>query len=325
FLPHLGIGDLLMLSPIITHIAKHFESAAIHLLTHHPNFIQFPENVHLIPPNKAASRYDLLLSISPHTKHVQYIRRSEMWYGYFFSTQIISNISGTQSKKCDVHQNHHIHKGSLILAEKQLFGKLFKPFPAQLTYPDLHRKELSADFKDTQYLAIGIFPQFPQSEWSLSKFAYIINRLFEESIFERLVILGGKSAREQVLNHAFQILLKVAPDKRVDLVGKTTLAKATTIIATSTAFLGIDSGLAHIAYLVAPMSFVVFTIAHPVYRLPLHQDLRDKITTFHPYEDDGVPIFDGQHPLSEQQVKAIGERLDEREITSKIIEKMSAS
>ncbi|MEM9885720.1 MAG: glycosyltransferase family 9 protein [Bacteroidota bacterium] len=329
FLPDLGIGDLMMLSPIIERIALHFNDSKIHLLTKHPAFIQFPQNVAFVKPEEVASQYDLLLSISPHLKHAKYIHSSKFWCGYFFSTQIISNISDTESKSCDVHRAHHIHKGSLILKEKRLFGKRFEVLPERIIYPNLIRDQDYLERLQIQYLSakkyltLGIFPQFRQSEWSLTKFAFIVNALFEADLFDNLVLLGGKSQREQSLNQSFQALLSVAPQKVIDLVGKTTLSEAASIISNSRAFLGIDSGLAHMAYALAPMAFVIFTIAHPNYRLPLNLDLRAKIMAFHPYKQGEVPIFDGQHPVSESAIEAIGTRLDEKEIAYEIIEKLS--
>ncbi len=97
---------------------------------------------------------------------------------------------------------------------------------------------------DEPYVVIAPTSRWPGKRWPAERFAIAIQRILDEGITTRIVLVGGPSERDQC-----SLLLELAEqDERViDLVGKTSVGELMAVIERSSLVLANDSAALHMA------------------------------------------------------------------------------
>ena len=277
FLPNLGIGDLVMLSPAIKKIGEIFQDAEVFLITWVEPIIDFGKiKIIGIPEfQKIKKSFDLLISPTLNLRHFPFIFQTKYWLGYFAKPKIQSNFG---AKKLSYHlkKEHYLWRGiRLLKALNEEEGNLLekKAKERSIVYPELISQEPSffKELKGEKYLALAPISKWPDRQWPLEKFSELIRQIFNKRLFNKIVILGGKTQRERELANVLlaKNLEKIPKDFFIDTVGKTSLSETIFLIKHSSLFIGLDSAPAHFAYLTASRVLVIFITVDPLFRLPL--------------------------------------------------------
>lgn len=274
----LGIGDLCMLSPLISLVDKHIKNNSLNIISEYDNFFQLPNLIFMKPNKKIKFKInDLIISPTFSILNIKYFFNSSYKIGYFFSNRFFYNfiekkISRNQRYNTD---NHYLSRIKPILKHINI------PFKHDFEYPQLIFSKFKLPF--TNYICISPFSNWNERQYSLDSYKYIIKSLLKKKI--NIVILGTDSK-----NFNFNI----NDPKFLDLVGKTSLSEASYIIKNSQLFVSNDSGLSHFAYLSRNKTISIFGCVKPEQRLPKNKKLISSIASFSNYKScKNFSCYDG--------------------------------
>lgn len=280
FMPGLGMGDLIMLSPVIQKTKKIFPHSEINLITWVPELVDF-KDIKISDCKKFKIRkndFDLIISPTLTLRHLPFIFLSKYWIGYFAKPKIQSNFKARQYVY-DLKNEHYLWRGVRLI--KALDLKTGEDMEQDIQnksieYPSLKFQKPSyfdEKLKGVDYAVIAPFAQFDERQWPIDRFADVARNLIDKKAVAKVVIVGGQSDREQRFLKIFMEKLKDIPsDFIVDAVGKNNLMETSFIIKNSRLHLGLDTGPAQIAYLVAPRSVVIFITVDSKNRIPFKKD-----------------------------------------------------
>lgn len=300
FMPRLGIGDLIMLSPAIQEIVKIFPQSEINLITWVPEIIDF-KNIKIMNHKEfkiSRNDFDLIISPTLTLRHLPLIFLSKYWIGYFTKPKIQSNFKARQYIY-DLKGEHYLWRGVRLIKaldleigekmEQEAIGK-------SIDYPLLKFQRplyFDENLSGINYLVIAPFAQFDERQWPLDGFAEVIDGLANLNAVNKIAILGGSSARER---HFLDVLIgklkNTSKNLIVDLVGKNDLKETCFIIKNSRLYLGLDTGPAQIAYLSASRSVVIFITVNYLNRVPLNKQ-EGLIRCIYPLNCPGFPFDSG--------------------------------
>ncbi len=311
----IGIGDLVMLSPIIKAVAALYPKSQVVILSELPDFIDFPPNVYFQKDFKRPKGNWLCLSLLMNLKHYSALNQVSHWLGYFVRTKAVSNFVST-----DIHYDgqgaHFVERGlSLlkILSPKRGEQLALAFRQKELSYPIIRTKSVVYNEKK-KTLALGLFSQFDHSLWSLNQAATVLRKLYEEERYEQFLVLGDSSERNLSLAEKLIALCDLPEGVLVNFCGKTKLSQAAYCIQQSHAFLGVDSGLAHLAYALSPKVFALYIITRPENIIPQNAAFLSKITAIHAYEEGEAQLFDGLNPVDPQEAKAKSKQISSEQV-----------
>lgn len=300
FLPKLGMGDLIMLSPAIQKISDIFPSSKINLITWVPEIIDF-KNVKIIEFGefkKNKKDYDLIISPTFSLRHLPYIFSARYWIGYFAWPKIQSNFGATQYSY-DLKNEHYLWRGIRLVKSlnKEEGERMERDVEYKsILYPNLQCQEppyFDKTFKNSNYVAIAPFAQFGERQWPIEKFADVIKELIGQKIVNKIAILGGSSSREKYfLNILIGKLKNITDNLIVDLIGKNNLKETCFIIKNSKLYIGLDTGPSQIAYLSAPKSLSIFITVNYSNRVPLNKR-SESIKCIYPLNCLNFPLDSG--------------------------------
>jgi len=305
FLPILGIGDLVMLSPIIQQIKKIFPSSKILLITWAPNLIEFQdiEFVNHTDFKKNKTKFDLLISPTLNLRHIRFIFSARYWIGYFTKAKLQSNFKAKYFRY-DLRNEHYIWRGIYLLkALDEQLGKEMenKVKNKEISYPliscekPLYYEQEKLD--KNRYLAVAIFSKWEDRQWSLKKYAQVIKNIYQRDYVDKIVLLGDASAQNKGMAKKLIKNIQLPMEVVLDTTGKNSLQNTSYIIKNSTLFLGADSGPSHIAYLLAPRSVVLFVTVDPVLRVPLTAPAKRLIKSVYPDPPPKQSLYNGLAPV----------------------------
>jgi len=277
FLPRLGIGDLVMLSPAIQKIAEIFKGSEIFLITWVEPILDF-KGITIIKPQEFKNRrrqFDLLISPTLNLRHLPFVFRAKYWVGYFAKPKIQANFP---IKKYSYHLRleHYLWRGiRLVKALNEQQGNFLEKeaHNKNVVYPELICQEPSYfenSLKEEKYLALAPISKWADRQWPIKNFGEIIRKIFRDRLLTKAVILGDKSEHDRRLANALlENLQDIPKDFFVDAVGKNSLSQTIFLIKNSHLFLGLDSSPAHFACLTSPRALTIFITVDPIYRVPL--------------------------------------------------------
>ena len=193
FLPGLGMGDLIMLSPAIQKIAEIFSGAEITLITWIPDAIEF-KNIKTLNHRKAKGlRFDLVVSPTLNIHHIKYIFSSKYWAGYFSKAVIQSNFGAPQLAYRQ-RDEHYLWRGvQLIKALDQKRGSRLESeyMEGSVTYPPIICQEPSffkSELLESKYAVAGVFLKLEDRQWPLQKCAVVIKECLKRGYIEKVVL-----------------------------------------------------------------------------------------------------------------------------------------
>lgn len=324
FLPPLGIGDLIMLSPAIQYIKNIFPQAKISLITTVPPIVNF-EGIEFINYKKLKDEnFDLVISPTLNLKHLKYILKSRYWFGYFVKPISQSNFF---QKKCgyDLRGEHYLHRTLKLVgllgeaAKRELDPKIIKE--NNLIYPEI--KQDKPDLFDNllggyKYFVLGALSKWPDRQWPVEKFVEVISLVLDKNLVDKLIIIGDSSKENTDLADTYMSLLKRFGDRVVNLSGITTLPQTAYILARSKFYLGLDSGPSHLAYILAPRSVSIFITVDPKLRLPFLSNSANKLSAVYLNPPPPVCLYNGLGPVRVSEVKKYISRITVEQVVKAI-------
>lgn len=309
FLPPLGIGDLVMLSPAIQYIKNIFPQATISIVTWVPSIINF-EGIEVVNYKKLKSKnFDLIISPALNLKHLEYIFKSRYWFGYFTKSVSQSNFS---KENCyyDLRNEHYLHRALRLVALFSRFTKsqfnlnLLKE--NNLIYPEIKQDKpafFDSRLAGSEYFVLGALSKWPDRQWPVEKFAEVVSLILDKKLADKLVIIGDSSKENIDLAKTYMGLLDKFGHRVVNLTGVTTLPQTAYILARSKFYLGLDSGPSHLAYLLAPKSVSIFITVDPKLRLPFLSNSADRLSAVYLNPAPAESLYNGLGPVRVSEVK----------------------
>lgn len=272
----LGIGDSVMLSPIIQKIADIFSQSKVFLITPTEEIINF-KNIEYLKEEefkKIKKEFDLIISPTLCLWHFPYIFSAKNWIGYFAKTKIHANFNFLKNKDIIYYKpirEHYIIRGiNLIKAiDKEAGDEMERNFNNKsIEYPFLLSKE-PAYFKDElegkKYLALAPVCKSLAKQWPLMNFVEICRYLFKNKGLDKIVLLGdGSQWDKNFISNMIKELSDLPQGVILDVAGKNTLTETIFVIKNSEIFVGLDSAPAHFAYLNTKRVLAIFVNINPM-------------------------------------------------------------
>lgn len=309
FLPPLGIGDLVMLSPAIRLIKNIFPQAKISLLTWIPGIINFEGIEFVNYKNIDNKSFDLVISPTLNLRHLKYILKSKYWIGYFTKSVSQSNFC---LEKCryDLRSEHYLFRTLRLtsMLGDYVGSKLnqadFKE--SGVIYPSIIQEKpklFDDQLNGCEYFVLGALSKWPDRQWPMQKFVEVVTWVFENKLADKLVIIGDSSKENKDLAGKYLELLKKFGDRVVNLAGVTTLTQTAYVLAKSKFYLGLDSGPSHLAYLLSPKSISIFITVDPKLRLPFLSNLDKKVSAVYLNPPPAISLYNGLGPVNMKKIK----------------------
>lgn len=312
---NLGIGDLVMLSPIITKVSEIFKEADIFLATDIEKFIDFGrvKQIRLKEFKENKKSFDLLISPTLCLYHFPYIFSVKKWIGYFSKPKIQSNFV-SKKYKYDPAQGHYLFRGiDLIKSLDEKIGeemeieaqeKIIAYPPFIIKEPEVFKKEL----EKKKYLAIAPVSKSEDRQWDLNNFAEIIRYLFDEKKIEKVVFLGDKSQWDRdFIEKLMEEIEDLGVNNLISVAGQTILSETIFLIKNSEVFMGLDSSPAHFAYQVAKRVLAIFVNVNPNWRRPLKKEA-GKVICLYP-DDKDYAIYSGLTPGDKEMSQILAQSI----------------
>jgi ADP-heptose:LPS heptosyltransferase len=316
----LGFGDLIMLSPIIQILERIFKHSDVYLITQIPQIMKL-ENIKWISQKEARrQKFDIIISPTLNLHHLPYIFKTEYWLGYFAKPKVQSNFS-KNSPTYDPRFEHYILRGVRIIKilDKKRGIELEKQVKAEkVSYPQLILKEpkIFKNLENIPYLIIAPFSKSKERQWPFPYFAKLIKSLLKKGIVKKIVVIGGKSNWEKRYLKEF---LKYFEEKSIlNLVGKISIEESSFLIKNSFLYLGLDSGPAHLAYLLAEKAIAIFISVDPSTRIPLSGEFKSNILYFYPKNCPNFPCYSGLYRPNFRRCQKCALTIKPEEVLSKI-------
>ncbi len=320
----LGIGDLVMLSPLIQKIKTAFPEASVTLVTWVPAFIRW-EGIDIMSCDDARNskkQFDIVISPTLALKHIRFMLNTRYWLGYFSGTRSQTNIAGIRTTSYDPRSEHYIWRGIRLLTSvdaTQGVGLETCARQKQLEYPSFITTQPSYfdTLENKRYLVVSIFSHWEDRQWPLDRFVEVIKDTVAEYHIDRVVLTGDTSSQNSAMAQRCEAMLQLPPEVVVNTVGKNSLTELAFLIQNSTLFLGVDSGPSHIAYCVAPRAVVLFISCNPALRLPLRQPTRG-VQALYLEPKPEVQLYDGDRPVSAAVAKSLAETISVERVSRAI-------
>ena len=280
----LGIGDLVMLSPLVILLEEKFIKNNIYIVTEYEKFIDFNRAfwIHPSSPKKYSLANSIVISPMLVFTHLKYIFQSKYFIGYFFSNKLTSNFMKSEYKY-SLTSGHYLRKIFPILDALDIeYDK------ENLSYPRI----MTTDFtRNSDNVVIAPYVNWEERQFPLSKFVSLIHSLLEICSC-KIVLIGSDNPLEVEFNKQLEAL--VSSSRLDNQTGYTTLLKMSDLISKAKLYIGNDSGPSHIAYLNARRSIVFFGSVRFEDRVPLNLKLTNNITCIDSRSDcNYFPCYDG--------------------------------
>jgi ADP-heptose:LPS heptosyltransferase len=281
----LGIGDLIMLSPLILLLEVKFTQHNIYVVTEYEKFINFERAIWIHPGsiNKVLfKKKSLVISPMLTFSHFKYLYKSYYFIGYFFSNKLVSNFM-KNDYKYELKNDHYLKKIFPILDALNIrYNK------QEFIYPKINKTD---ENNYSNNILIAPYVNWEERQLPQSNLVALINQLLELSTY-KIILVGSSNSMEVQYNKQIEAL--VANSRVENQTGLTSLMDISKLINNTKLFIGNDSGPSHIAYLCARKSLVFFGSVRFEDRIPLNSKLEKNITCVDSRERcDFFPCYDG--------------------------------
>lgn len=315
FLPPLGLGDLIMLSPAIQAVQRRFARSEVYLVTRHPDFIAF-EGITPVGPEAlraAPWRLDLVISPALALGHLRYLPAARQWAGYFARPVLQSNCLSAAGVRYDPRNEHYVWRGiRLLRALAPEEGERLADAARQraLSYPAL-RAERPALYDERlrgrRFMVLNVLSRFRDGQWPMERVVEVARRALDEGLVDTVVIAGDRSRREMAWAASLAGALDGSPC--IDAAGRLSLPELAWLVQESELFLGLDSGPAHLAALLARRAVVLYVTVPPELRRPLMRLAPRRFEPVYPDPPPQRPLYGGFRPVRARTAQAYMERI----------------
>lgn len=280
----IGIGDVLMLSPLISILNSNF-SARVNLITNYSDFFSLEKTYWVKPKFFKSCKKSLLIAPNFSYENIRYIKHCDYFLGYFFGDFLSGNIP-YKDFKINHRDEHYFSRCFPIL---KALGCRFSE--SNLPYPKLKNEFTSLGFEG-DYVAISPYVNWPARQYQSSSYITIIKTILERTELD-VVLLGSSNAEElKFINKIMDSL--PATGRLHNYSGQLSLNQLFGVIDRARYFIGNDSGPLHISFLSNCLSIGVFGAILPSNRVPVNPELLSNIITFSDVDSCNLyPCYDG--------------------------------
>lgn len=262
----LGLGDLMMLSPFVNAVARHYVDMPVYLVTEYRPFLSL-ERVEWIHPNNVSRRdlkRSLVISPTLSWRHLKYMFKARYYLGYFLSSRLIGNV--VVPHYCySPRTEHYFQRAKEIL-------NCLGISDGELQYGKLLVDDSKIGDLPTQYICIAPYCNWPERQYPKGQFVAVIRSLVGNV---PVVLIGGDAGEEKEL--ARQVVDEIGSENLVNRVGETSFSQAAAIIQNAMLYIGNDSGLTHAAFLSGVPTIAICGCVPGELRVPLDPMRREKI------------------------------------------------
>ncbi len=234
-----GIGDIICTFPAAQAL-KEKHPGCLYFYCCHPAFVVVPE---------MSGQFDVCLGVR-HNELIPVILANKFSvYSFVYADEQAGQFS-TEHMVDEFCRNHRVvplsRQPKLVVSEKAL---------------EKARQALATSSPAGKLITIHIGPSWKVREWSCEKWQELIER-FREKGFSNFVQLGNDQHMGRKLGNVCELQkIRSLPDLGLD--------GTAAAIQLSSLFIGIDSGLLHIAGAVSTPSLGLFGPTNPAFRIPL--------------------------------------------------------
>jgi len=262
FCYNLGLGDFIMLSPILNHLKKQENIKSLTVVTHLPNI--FIEKVKYVTFIKFfikiifSKKKILIISPSVNFFHGLSFFFNKPMIGYFGSNDFFSNIKDFRIKYRFDGVNDHYNKRLIP------FFKLFNSKNKINNFNYCHVQERKPKIRNIrQSIFVSPYKLNQSMRWDKNNFIKILYYLKKKFKHNIIYIIGGIDKDNILYNR--EISLKTGA---VDLTGKLNILELNYIIKNCLLFIGLDNFLSHLSYASKKPSIIIFGSTSPKLRAP---------------------------------------------------------
>lgn len=285
----LGIGDLVMLSPLFESMSKKFRNIII--VSDHQCIFDGLEPIWLSP--KEFSKIDVkgfYVFPSPCASNlIFFLKNPKRYVGNMIRfSKYLASIDFDELK------DHYFDRTKAITAP------LFIEHERELSYPRIKTEFIDCPEK---FACVSPYSTWETRRTSMFKFVELLNN--KRGNFEQVLLVGGPGSDEIEYNKKVQDLLMRQNFDVVNLTGATSLQKLSYIISNSSIYLGNDSGPTHIAMISCDCVYLFDGCVPGETRVPKNSNLRRKITFLNKSKNcSHFPCYDGlTEPICKNHIK----------------------
>ena len=281
----LGIGDLVMLSPLIEMIKNRFEHFMV--LSDLPCiFVDLEEHWISAYEIRNLKHKTFFVFPSPSLSNLQILLK----YPRPYVGNLLRYSADLKVFNFNELSDHYFDRTKAILSNLKISQS------ANLKYLRLKGQETDIEGR---YMCISPFCNWETRRTPQRKFLAFVKRTSEQ--FEQIIIVGSANIEEVAYNKNFEIQLLQNGFKVQNLTGKTNLQQLASIIQKAEVYIGNDSGPTHFAMISAKNVHIFDGCIPAELRVPLNNSLTKKIKSHGKSQFcKAYPCYSG---LSEPQCK----------------------
>ena len=274
----LGIGDLIMISPIFSILLQRYSEIIV--VSDYENIFENDQikwlSVDQFMQSSVAGFY--IFPMHCYANFKLFRQKSLPIVGYFLTNKFNRN-----GPKFDGARLHYFDK------VKHISTYLGLTMNNPLFYPNLKQ----SDFKvPEEYICISPFSNWETRTTPPENFMQVLKKI--NLSMKEIVIVGGSNKDEKKYNHQFTQMLISEGYQAIDLTGCTNFKELVFVIKNAEIFMGNDSGPSHIASIMSPKTIVFDGCVPASLRMPLNPSLR-KNTKFYDlaFHCPSYPCYNG--------------------------------
>lgn len=260
----LGIGDLIMLSPLITAIKAKFKNFRV--LSDYPCIFEGLDEVWISPHDfRDITEDTFYVFSSPCLPNLKILLR----YPRPYIGNLIYYSSDLNNMNFNEIYDHYFDR------TKAIFKNLEISQGSELSYLPL--KYEKTDIRG-EYACLSPFCNWITRQTPPENFISFVKR--SKVHFSQVIIVGSSNPKEVAYNASFEMQLRKIGYKVQNLTGRTTVEQLVSIIKDSAVYVGNDAGPTHIAMISAKNVHVFDGCIPAKLRMPINEKLTDQIKSY---------------------------------------------
>ena len=274
----LGIGDLIMLSPLFSLLKTRYPEITV--VSDYDNFSEFDDLDWYSVDEFVRSQEDGFYLFPMHCfSNLKLMRKKKLpFVGYFLTNNFNRNKP--------VFNGAHDHYFLKAIESLRYLGL---NVDGDFDYPKIKTTPYNIP---ENYICISPYSNWDTRTTPIQNFISFLEKIGVSG--KEMLIVGGPNSDEKEYNSKICKIMNSKGFNVTDLTGKTTFKELSYIIKNAYIFMGNDSGPSHIASVMCQRSVIFDGCVPASLRIPLNETLQEKITYFDgAFRCPSYPCYDG--------------------------------
>lgn len=287
----LGIGDIIMLSPMIPIIKDKMDKKVIIFSKFPCLYDEYRDDWYNFKDiNKYVGKNDLFIFPAPSISNsILILRLMANYVGFCHDFKVNSNLFKVKKTFSAPESQHYFKRAEVVLLAMFPELKFESHSSLDLPYPNIVRSNWNNN-SDTKYMVVAPFGTWNSRQPSMATFIAEITRNLNDS--RSILVIGASNKRERLYNEEF--CLQKFPVQVHNLTGKTSIPQIMSILDRADCFIGSDGGASHFAAQSKCAKVVVLDGCVPFQlRKPLTEN--HVVSYNHALKCPFFPCYDGFH------------------------------